>query len=481
MKRSKQLLVMFGIVSLCACENNEEVAELEKPEEIVLEETCVAPAEWFAMVGGKRNTPAPKEGSDSPFANNATVSNCDFHQWSWQKFLWLTNEDANGKPSFMSTMKQVSPMGQIISSTQGIMLTETGQASNTLDILKTPQYTPSDQSYTVYYSIFVNDLMYNTILTYAPIAKTNPASIKDVTYPVGSLELKTSWLDATALGSDSSNYFITDGMINNVKSRVALLGMHVVGVVENHPEFVWATFEHDNLAPAYDWGAATPSSDAPVTSSINYPFFSKTATSTVKNIQTYPNNTGTNIFSLYKYGVPVFKETEGKSNVQKFMASSQNGSQNFNNIRAINESVKSQLTGIWNNYYYNGSIWINTEGYVGATAQAQLLDSLSYNLSNIQPGALTRGSVAAYNITMETYVQAGFGKTKEINQLAVTDLANCFSCHNTNHNSNLSPLQISHIFNGYLGNLKGLSRTQVKRIHVEGMATQAKLRKQDQK
>ena len=30
---------------------------------------------------------------------------------------------------------------------------------------------------------------------------------------------------------------------------VALIGLHVVGVVEDHPEFVWATFEHEDNAP----------------------------------------------------------------------------------------------------------------------------------------------------------------------------------------------------------------------------------------
>ena len=30
---------------------------------------------------------------------------------------------------------------------------------------------------------------------------------------------------------------------------MALVGLHVVGVVQGHPEFVWATFEHDKNAP----------------------------------------------------------------------------------------------------------------------------------------------------------------------------------------------------------------------------------------
>ena len=137
---------------------------------------------------------------------------------------------------------------------------------------------------------------------------------------------------------------------------------------------------------------------------------------------------------------------KGSYNVQLYMKTSQNGSQNFNNIRIINQSVKTQLKGIWNNYFYNGSLWINTAGYNGTPAQAALLDSLSGTLSESTPGKLTRGSIAAYNITMETYVQVGFGKPSSIHANTVDNIVNCFSCHNTSHRSNLSPLFISHVF-----------------------------------
>jgi hypothetical protein len=259
---------------------------------------------------------------------------------------------------------------------------------------------------------------------------------------------------------------------------VALLGMHVVGVVENHPEFVWATFEHENLAPAYDWSKATPSTDAPVTSTVDYPFFNKSSTASVKNI-TSKNGIYTDVFSVYKYGVPVEKGMKGSANVQLYMKTSQNGSENLGNIRTINQSVKSQLKGVWNNYFYNGSIWINTAGYVGPQAQAALLDSLSYKLSNSQPGKLTRGSVAAYNITMETYVQVGFTPTS-IHGTTVDNLVNCFSCHNTYNStstgSNLSPLFISHIFKGYVKSLQGLNTKQIKQAHADEFMKEYRLR-----
>lgn len=475
MKTTKKVLLLITLISLSACKKDSkgDKDDYTTAQNNTAATECLAPADWFTMVNNTRQTPAPNEGPTSVFANNATVTNCDFHQWSWQKFLWLTNE-VNGVPYFMTNLIQVSAAGQRLDPANGIVLTDTAQASSSTDILKTPNYTSGvPKSTTVYYSIFMDKLMHDTLLKYGPIAKNDPAKVKDITFPVGSLELKTSWIDASAL-KDPSSYFITQGVINGVKTKVALLGMHVVGVVENHPEFVWATFEHENLAPAYDWSKATPTTDAPVTSTVDYPFFNKSSTATVTNI-TSGNGIYTDVFSVYKHGVPVEKALKGSHDVQLFMKTSQNGSENLNNIVSLNKSVKSQLTGIWNNYFYNGSIWINTEGYKTTEQQAALLDSLSGTLSESTPGKLTRGSVAAYNITMETYVQVGFSP-KSIHQTTVDSLVNCFSCHNASHRSNLSPLYISHVFNGYVGSLKGLTRKQIKQEHVKEIMDDYNLR-----
>ncbi|OEK08905.1 hypothetical protein A8C32_00135 [Flavivirga aquatica] len=475
MKSTKTLLFLSILISLYACKNDSKLqdknaAKAEAPEySNNTDPECVAPANWFTIINGTRKTPAPNEGPTSAFANNDSVNNCDFHKWSWQKFLYLTNE-VNDRPLFLDNLIQVSSHGKKLEQNKGIILTDTAQASSTIDILKTPNYSSGNPpSTTVYYSILVDTLFYDTMIKYAPIAKKDPSKIKDITFPVGALEVKTSWINANAL-TDSSSYYITDGEINGVKAKVALLGMHVVGIVENHPEFIWATFEHQTLAPKYDWSKATPTSDAPVTSTTDYPFFNKNTTSTVKNITTQ-NGIYTNVFSVYKYGVPVKKEIEGSFNVQVYMETSQDGSQNFNNIRTINKSVKSQLKGIWNNYFYNGSIWINTEGYESTLAQAELLDSLGGHLSNSKPKQLPRGSVAASNITMETYVQVGFAPTS-IHATTVNDLVNCFSCHNASSHGNLSPLNISHVFTGYLDSLNGLNKKEIKQRHVDEIIQQ---------
>ena len=52
---------------------------------------CTAPATWFPH-------------SQTPEQNSAGFpgdpNNCDFHQWSWNAFLWLT-QDVKGEPRFL--------------------------------------------------------------------------------------------------------------------------------------------------------------------------------------------------------------------------------------------------------------------------------------------------------------------------------------------------------------------------------------------
>ena len=146
-------------------------------------ESCNCEAGWFPH----EQTPAPAEGDGSPFDSSSTT-NCIFHQWSWQKFLWLTNE-VNGKPFFMTNLIQVNAAGQKLDPSNGIVLTDTAQASSNTDILQTPKYQSGvPKQTTVYYSIFMYKLLYDTMIKYGPIAKSDPSKVKDITFPVGAGE-----------------------------------------------------------------------------------------------------------------------------------------------------------------------------------------------------------------------------------------------------------------------------------------------------
>jgi hypothetical protein len=135
------------------------------------------------------------------------------------------------------------------------------------------------------------------------------------------------------------------------------------------------------------------------------------------------------------------------------MTTSQSGQTEFQNVDGINQCVKSQLTDVWANYFYNGSLWLNTDGK-SPLQQAQLIDSLGGNMGNATPGSFARGSLNCANVTMETFTQT-FDTL--ISQINVGSLANCFSCHSSQsfRGNNLSPIYLSHSFQGYLLDLQG--------------------------
>jgi hypothetical protein len=76
--------------------------------------------------------------------------------------------------------------------------------------------------------------------------------------------------------------------------------------------------------------------------------------------------------------------------------------------------VKSQLNDVWANYFYNGSIWLNTDGKT-PLQQAQLIDSLAGNMGNATPGSFARGSMNCANVTMETFTQTFETNINQIN------------------------------------------------------------------
>ncbi len=60
-------------------------------------------------------------------------------------------------------------------------------------------------------------------------------------------------------------------------------------------------------------------------------------------------------YDLFKFGVPKTQDDE-------FMKTCQQEPMNFDSIKSINDCVASKLDDVWKNYFYNGSIWIDTDG-----------------------------------------------------------------------------------------------------------------------
>lgn len=449
----------LALILFSSCKKETEKKEEEKATTAAYNksEGTGCEASWFPH----SQTPAPEEGKGSPFDTTSTTNEI-FHQWSWQKFLWLTKPEANKKPLFLNKLTQVSDALIPVTPQPGasIVLTDTEQAGSNGVLKVNPIYGGTNQiakDFTVYYSIHSNDIMINAAKIYKDSinsGKLSPNNLK--TFPVGSLELKVSWVDANTISADKQkNFFITDASVSVdgksfQKKRMALLGMHVVGVVINHPEFIWATFQHNDLGPTYDWKTNQAASQD------DKLLFAKGTTTGIDGIM-WVKNSGPKqplkAYDLFQFGVP-------KTSGDQYMKTCQMEPENFDNIKAINECVASKLDDVWNNYFYNGSIWINTDGMT-PQQQAQTVVNLGFNIGNATPGSSARGSLNNANITMETYTQTFESDISKINN---GNLANCFSCHNAvsfASGSPKSPLYISHVFDAYLLNSQGKTRVQI--------------------
>lgn len=473
-KLTASAFVICSMFLVFACNQKSEKAQDAMVYATDAQMSCNCEADWFPHA----TTPAPMEGIGSPFDTSSTT-NCIFHQWSWQKFLWLTRPTASGRPFFQDSMIQIDAMLEPVAPYKGtsLVLSDTAQAGSGAFLQTNAAYGSGQQSATVYYSIFANNTLIDASAGFKASILKDTALLNNLeTFPVNALELKVSWVNTAALPANQlANYYTTVAAISagNVITidTVAMLGMHVVGRVINHPEFIWATFEHQQMAPSYNWSTTTDSLDSPITSADDLLLFAKGSTTTlggitaVNHLAVIPNK----VYSLYKYGVPQ------TVNGAFLPGTSQSEPLNYQNVDDLNKCVSANLPNddVWKNYFYNGSIWVNTDGLTDLQ-QAQLIVDQANNIGVADSGAVARGSLNVYNLTMETFVQTGAkNEPNTIHSIGVGNLLNCFTCHtgspfqvnvNGNNYSGLkSPLYVSHIFRNYLGATEGVAIEDAKR------------------
>ncbi|NND31689.1 MAG: hypothetical protein HKN76_03795, partial [Saprospiraceae bacterium] len=170
-------------------------------------------------------------------------------------------------------------------STRGGKLESEGQAGVISGVLMSQKAGITPDGSIVFYAIHVNDVYAyfasgkNTgqleNLTEFPITQEDVDQIVDyaqTTYNVTiedaeslTMELKSSWIKP-APGLDLSNYITIqadipkftkvsdklwtwDGVSLERNVTLAMVGYHVVGSTANHPEMIWATFEHVDNSP----------------------------------------------------------------------------------------------------------------------------------------------------------------------------------------------------------------------------------------
>lgn len=392
-----------------------------------LADDCSADSSWFPH----SQTPRP---NDAAFES---VSNCVFHQWSWQMFLWLTQEE-NGQPRFLNFNTPQSLLGMehrgmlprntknpssesfdeyLQAGTDGILVDHNGKA--------------------VYYSQYLNAVFENFMRDNDftnPEAVLNMANTApDTEFPIvdtrGALELKASW-KIVGDDEDTSDMFTMKTEVAELENEngqivvnpdktdtvtVALVGFHIGGIVNGHPEMIWATFEHRDNAPNVAPGTTLED----VVSKDNYTFY--TGGTILGECNINPAVAGlklserkqtlspiTQVCRQYEYGNPQGKDATANQN------------NNTQSIQTINASVlenfqRTDPNSVWANYSEVGAIWfLETD----ALEPGMTLATDSFKAPSGNDVSLT-GSLKLSNSTIETFTQRQ------------TTMDNCFRCHNT--------------------------------------------------
>ncbi len=410
-----------------------------------------------------------------PNSGTPAKDNCRFQQFMWQSFSYLVSPSAENKniPNFQNWMpsygifvgakQKPAPWGTTVTpeyceakAKDGFVYSDfTLQAGSEQPLI-------DQQNQFVYYGVSVNQSAYDFItqcdlyrsqcaLTLAPDLLNEgkivniPLLYPNLAFPVGAVELKTSWKILTQSEIKGGTFFVRQGYVrppNTSKStsqcqshQLGLVGMHIVSKTPNHPEFIWGTFEHRNNVPDCTNLDAKPKHG-------EWTFISKECATTDNNcnLNNYRGKKSpSEICREHPWGDPVqgiFPNNLNcnsspqpnyicKENVQKNVIAPSTAT-----LIAINQSADQVLRGtkqfsLWANYELTGNIWT--------------VAGLPPNLQ------IQAGSLSSANTSMETYVQNG--------EAGVTNPNSCFSCHNlsgkTQNNTpvTLPPAGISHIFN----------------------------------
>ncbi|WP_255427906.1 hypothetical protein [Xanthomonas sp. SS] len=361
------------------------------------------------------------------FGSNST--NCDFHIWSWNAFLWLT-QDVGGQPRFLTMT--TDGVGGVA---DGVLDPLIGRAQQARTVELIDQAGPDGvlvdrNGRAVYYSIHSNDVFGQFI---ANNGLQDPKKLRafnpDTAFPVNSMTLKAAWR-VVQPGEDVSTFYTRQAQIAKLGMRkgkivatgdtetqtVALVGFHIGGTVNGHPEMIWATFEHQANAPDLPQPMEKMQPND-IVSGKDWTFYQANTPLKQCNL----NAAGSGALTLNA-------QTQTLSPVTQVCRMVPYGGEkpcppgatdcNIPNIMSMNTSVQSQLNDVWKNYFEVGAIWFNQ------------LDALQPNCT-FQPGSslecvppdktspLLTGSMRLSNSTIETFTQVQ--STQD----------NCFACHNT--------------------------------------------------
>ncbi len=466
-------IAVLGLVSLLGCSTGS-----IDTGDTAAQNDCPADSTWFPH----SRTPTPPA---ETFAGN---NQCDFHQWSWQAFLWLTQEDAaTGGPRFLSFMTPE----ELFTGTAGAALNPRMGKSATPETLDEFLQAGTDGIMTdqtgrpIYYSQYIDPTFAAFVTDNGLTDPRTLAALDDtVTFPNGAMELKVSW-KLVQPEEDASRFFTMQSDVYALANRrgtividqsrtesvtLALVGFHIAGRVAGHPEMIWATFEHADDAPnifTYENIGSPIAMDSPV-SNRDYTFYAantprsecnvNTASSPVRELEeaTQTITPITQVCRRYEFGNQPAELNDSSSSIDSLSV------QNDGNVASLNGHVLDNLAAddVWSNYREVGAVWFDQQNALapdnpldGLCVEGTLTATGCVVAGRDEPGARLIGSLLLSNATIETFTQSQ------------STMNSCFRCHNTNQRLYLGDapgglpalpgknLNISHIIvNGYFRN-----------------------------
>lgn len=405
---------------------------------------------------------------------------CAFYQWAWQTFLYATDYVPDkgyrrrrllAYPTFAEVFKvKHSPL--FADAQPGILSLgpRTVEHSNT-ETVRAGKIDEFEQAQSnavlidpagapVWYQIHLNTTFKDFVLANGlndkDLLKTVP---NNLVFRTGSVEFKSAW---QIIEKDSPDYITADARIPIFKKdpqtgkisvdgdktravKVALIALHVVGVIDGHPEFIWATFEHTSakkdadgfrirdLAPS---ASAAPKEGVPNQNiadlGIPYHLFRgpKTSLPPPEGVKLSQLALGTDQkFSPVSNVFRVFP-------VSKAKPSPDDGGKEDGAVLGINRSVQDAFAALAksgkkderSNYSLVGAVWLNDP----ATDFKPDQDFL-----DVAPSKGFGGEDSLSSMAMESFTQTTF--------------PNCFSCHDTQQINGLgaSNLNVSHILSKF--------------------------------
>ena len=389
------------------------------------------------------NKPKPTTCSaDSTWITNPTMPSevasaetfCDFYQFSWQWFLAQVSPDNESDELVLFQNRVYQPNGgtdqcdnEAVTGLQGAMQSILKRA------IKPSDFEDQQADGNAVYDQNGNILYFNVFYSQQLCDAKSDGFVK------GTLEVKVSW---RIVPEDTPHeYFTVKAMIpdNDDEVTLGMLGIHLAIWTPNHPEMIWATWEHKANAPLCDgsshsgtWTLSSqesaeclkenPQNQSGLPNSECDSFKFNTPESQIGT----PASTGepNNVCREYAYGNQDVASVNGNDNTA-----------NLNAIKELNEALvgtdglltklpEDNPMHVWSNYEMIGGLWTKD----GAESGSPPVPSKQGEPNVDSP---QRGSLELTNMSMETFQQGDS-----------SFVPNCFGCHNYKKDN---PLGVSHI------------------------------------